>query len=112
MLDCQKMGLLRKIPIDTNLNFYERPKKKSLILIFEKSKIEVDFNRNIVLIFTQNKVIKKYFPFKRNDLFLNEVKFFLNHVKKNKKIDKDLSILNGIKTLEFCLNLKKKQFHF
>ena len=100
------------ISVNLNLNFYERPKKKSLILIFEKSKIEVDFNRNIVLIFTQNKVIKKYFPFKRNDLFLNEVKFFLNHVKKNKKIDKDLSILNGIKTLEFCLNLKKNNFTF
>ena len=82
------------------------------ILIIGLGSIGQRHLRNIVLIFTQNKVIKKYFPFKRNDLFLNEVKFFLNHVKKNKKIDKDLSILNGIKTLEFCLNLKKKQFHF
>ncbi len=97
----------QKLTACINLNFYERPKKKSLILIFEKSKIEVDFNKNIVVIFTQNKVIKKKFLFNRNDLFLNEVSFFLNHIKKNKKINKDLNIINGIKTLNFCLDLKE-----
>jgi predicted dehydrogenase len=95
------------LTVNLNLNFYERPKKKSLILIFEKSKIEVDFNKNIIIIFTQDKIIKKNFSFNRNDLFLNEVNFFLNHIKKNKKINKDFNIMNGIKTLEFCQNLKK-----
>ena len=103
----QLKNKLQKLTVCINLNFYERPKKKSLILIFEKSKIEVDFNKNIVVIFNQNKVIKKNFLFNRNDLFLNEVSFFLNHIKKNKKINKDLNIINGIKTLKFCQDLKE-----
>ncbi len=34
------------------------------------------------------------------------MKFFVKHIKENKYIGKNLSIYNGIKTLQLALNLK------
>jgi predicted dehydrogenase len=98
---------LNTFTANLHLNFYERPKNKSIKLIFDKHKIYIDFSKNSLEIFTKNKVKKIYFHFNRNDLFLKEVKFFFNHIRIRKKIDDSLNINNGIKTLKFCLRLKK-----
>ena len=90
-----------------NLNYYEVPQKRTITLIYEDKKIEADLNKNTITYLYQKNIKKIRFNFKRNDLFLDEVKFFLTHVKKNKKINNSLNLFNGIKTLKFALDLKR-----
>lgn len=90
-----------------NLNYYEIPQKRTITFIYENKKIEADLNKNTITFFYKTKTKKMKFNFKRNDLFLDEVKFFLTHVKKNKKINNSLNLFNGIKTLKFAIDLKR-----
>ena len=90
-----------------NLNFLERPKKWKINLIGEKGSIEICLNTNKICIFKDKKKIIKKFKFKKNDIFLKEVKFFISKIKSKKKISNDLSLLHGIKVLKFALELKK-----
>ena len=96
-----------KILCNINLNYYEVPQKRAITLIYEDKKIEADLNKNTITYLNQKNIKKIRFNFKRNDLFLDEVKFFLTHVKKNKKINNSLNLFNGIKTLKFALDLKR-----
>jgi predicted dehydrogenase len=96
-----------KILCSMNLNFYERPKKRKIYLIGENGSINVCLNRQKVLIFKNNKTIAKKFTFKRNDIFIKEIKFFLSKIKYNNKITKSLNLFNGIKTLRFAIKLKR-----
>jgi hypothetical protein len=90
-----------------NLNFLERPKKRKIYLIGEKGSINVCLNSQKVLIFKNNKTIVKKFIFKKNDIFIKELKFFLSKIKSKNKISSSLNIFNGIKTLRFAIKLKK-----
>ena len=64
-------------------------------------------NTGEILIFQKKKIKKIQFKFDRNEIFKKQVKYFLNSVKTNKKIDKRYDVLNGIKSLSLALNLKK-----
>ncbi len=90
-----------------NLNYYEVPQKRTITLIYEDKKIEADLNKNIITYFFEKNIKKIKFNFKRNDLFLDEIKFFLTHVKRKKKINNSLNLFNGIKTLKFAIDLKR-----
>jgi predicted dehydrogenase len=91
-----------------NLNFYEVPAKKTLTLLYEKNKIEADFlKKTLVFEYSKNKKKIIKFKYKRNDLFINEMKYFISHLKKRKKISNKFNIINGIKTLKFAIKLKK-----
>ena len=68
--------------------------------------IFVDFNKNYFQKFVNKSTLKRKFLFSRNLTFINEMKFFVKHIKENKYIGKNLSIYNGIKTLQLALNLK------
>ena len=76
-------------------------------MIGSDGKIDVCLNKQKIEIFKNEKKIIKNFNFKKNDIFIKELNFFLKKVKKKKKINDDLNIFNGIKTLNFVLNLKK-----
>ena len=90
-----------------HLNYYEQPGKRQINLIFEKGKVSANLNtKKIVYQINQKKKVEK-FNFKRNDLFMSEIKYFFKHIKKNKKIDKSMNLFNGIKTLEIAMKLKK-----
>ena len=91
-----------------NLNFYETPPKKTLLLIYEKITIEADFLKKII-IFKNSKNKKKIvkFNYNRNDLFKSEMKYFFSHIKNKKKISDSFNINNGIKTLKFAIKLKQ-----
>ena len=55
-----------------------------------------------------NKISKKKFrfKFKRNDLFINEIKYFIRTLKKNKSIEKKYGLDKSIKVLRLALKLK------
>ena len=95
-----------KILCSMNLNFLERPKKRKIYLVGEKGSINVCLNSQKVLIFKNNKKIVKRFLFKKNDIFLKEIKFFLSRVKSKNVIPRSLNLFNGIKTLRFAIKLK------
>ena len=95
-----------KLFCNINLNYFERPKKRKFYLIGSSGSLVACFNTQRIQIFKngKKKVIK--FNFKRNDIFIKQIKFFISKVKSKKLISKDLNIYNGIKTLRFALKLK------
>jgi predicted dehydrogenase len=95
-----------KILCSMNLNFFERPKKRKIYLIGEKGSINICLNSQKVLIFKNRKIIVKKFKFKKNDIFIKEIKFFLTKIKSKNIISKSLNLFNGIKTLRFAIKLK------
>ena len=70
----------------------------------------IDFNKKKITTYLINKTYNKNFYFNSNDPYINEIKFFLKCIKKKKTIDRNLSILNGINTLNLTLKLKKNIF--
>lgn len=90
-----------------NLNYFERPKKRKLYLIGKDGTLVACFNSQKIHIINngRKRIIK--FNFKKNDIFIEEVKFFISMVKSKKIISKSLNLYNGIKTLRFALQLKK-----
>ena len=93
-----------------HLNFYERPKKRTIEILGERGKILCNLNTGEIFIFKNKKVKKIQFKFDRNEIFKKQIKYFLEAIKKNKKIDKRYDVLNGIKSLSLALNLKKNKW--
>ena len=96
-----------KIFCNINLNYFERPKKRKIYLIGNYGTLVACFNSQKIHIFKNGKKKILQFNFKKNDIFIKEIKYFISKVKSNKLIPKDLNIFNGIKTLRFALKLKK-----
>lgn len=99
-----------KVFCTISLNFFERPKKRKFFLVGKEGSIEACFNSQKIYIFKKGKKIIKHFHFKRNDIFIKELKYFISKVKSKKKIPNDLNLSNGIKTLIFALKLKRNFF--
>tara|TARA_B100000780_G_scaffold278899_1_gene254263 strand:- start:2683 stop:3699 length:1017 start_codon:yes stop_codon:yes gene_type:complete len=94
---------------DVHLNFYERPKKRLIEVLGKFGKITCNLHSGDVLVY-KNKNIKKYkFKFDRNNIFIKQMKYFLNSIKKNTKIEKSYDVLNGIISLKLALQLKKNK---
>tara|TARA_Y100000992_G_scaffold296350_2_gene258447 strand:- start:929 stop:1930 length:1002 start_codon:yes stop_codon:yes gene_type:complete len=89
-----------------NLNYYEIPQKRTITLIYDNQKIKADLNKKTITYETNSKIRRIKYKYHRNDLFLDEIKFFISCVKKKKFIDKSLNLYNGIKTLKFAIDLK------
>lgn len=96
----------KKIICNLNLNFFENPKNRTIKYIGDKGKLLADLNKNLIKIYTKNKILKKKFNFKRNDLFIDELKYFFKCIK-NKRKYHDLNIKYGIENLKFTLGLFK-----
>jgi len=90
-----------------HLNYYEQPGKRLINLVFENGRVLADLNSKKITYEKNDKKKTERFPYNRNDLFMSEIKYFLNHVKRNKKINNSMSLFNGIKTLKLALKLKK-----
>ena len=99
----------KKALCNIHLNFYERPKKRTIEILGEDGKISCNLNTGEIFIFKDKKIKKIQFKFDRNEIFKKQVKYFLDAIKKNKKIDKRYDVLNGIKSLSLALNLKKNK---
>ena len=101
-----------KLMCSITLNFFERPKKRKIFLIGKRGTLEACLNSQKIILHNngKRKIIK--FKFKKNDIFIKEIKYFMSCVKLNRKIPDQLNIKNGIKTLRFALNLKKNFYNF
>ena len=100
MISNKKKSILCNI----NLNFYEFPKNRTIKMIGSKGKLIANLNSQEITIYTRKKIFKKKFNFKRNDLFLNELKYYFNCIRQ-KKFSHSLDINYAIKNLKFTLKL-------
>tara|TARA_B100000579_G_scaffold16581_1_gene11748 strand:+ start:137 stop:1135 length:999 start_codon:yes stop_codon:yes gene_type:complete len=89
-----------------HLNFFERPKKREIKLLGENGKIECDLNKLEINIFKNKNLKSIKFNIDRNEIFKDELKYFLKCIKNKKKISSDYDVLNGIKSLKIALKLK------
>lgn len=89
-------------------NYFERPRSRIIKIIGSKGKIEADLNKHTVTTYVGKKTTTKKFTYKRNEVFLKEIEYFLNCIKKNKSIEKFYNVNNGIKSLDLAVKLKKK----
>ena len=99
-----------KFTVNLHLNYYTRPKKRYIKIILEKGILYADLSKNYFQKYSNKLVFKKRFLFSRNLTFINEMKFFIKNIKEKKIIKKNLSIYNGIKTLQFAMNLKNNKW--
>ena len=97
-----------KILCNVRSNYFERPKSRIIKILGSNGKIEADLNKQIITLHKGKKVLIKRFNYKRNQIFIKEIRYFLSCIKNNKSIDKNYNIENGIKSLELAINLKKK----
>lgn len=89
-----------------SLNYYEISRKREINIIFDYASIKADLISQKITIDTGNKKKIISLPYERNTLFKNEILFFRKHIRENKKIPKQFSLENGIKSLELALRLK------
>ena len=97
-----------QLSCNLHLNFYEQPGKRQINLIFEKGKILADLNNNKIIYENNKKKKIEKFYFRRNDLFISEIKYFFKHIKSDQMIGDSMNLYNGIKTLELAMQLKSK----
>ncbi len=96
----------QKIFCNLHLNFFERPKKREIQLLGEKGKIECDLNKLEINIFKNKNSRKIKFNVNRNEIFKNQLRYFLKCIKNKKKISNDYDVLNGISSLKIALKLR------
>ena len=72
----------KKSICNIHLNFYERPKKRTIEILGNKGKILCNLNTGEVSVFVGKKFKKFQFKFDRNEIFKKQIKYFINSVKK------------------------------
>ena len=90
-----------------SLNYFERPKARKIELIGSKGKIKANLMDNTIEINKGKKNKKIKFKIDKNLIFKKEIEYFINVIKKNKKVDKNFDIFSGIKVLSNCLKILK-----
>lgn len=90
-----------------SLNYFERPKARNIELIGSEGKIKADLINNTIELNKGKKNKKIKFKINKNLIFKKEIEYFINVIKKNKKVDKNLDIFSGIKVLKNCLKILK-----
>ena len=99
-----------KLICSLTLNYFERPKRRQIRIIGTKGSLLACLNKQKIEIYKNNKTKILKFRYKKNDIFKKQINFFLDHLKKNKKVSKKFNIFNGLETAAFALQLKKKSF--
>ena len=99
----------KKILCNINLNYYEIPKHRTIKLILNNGVVEADLNKQIIVENINGKKLIKQFKFNKNDIFIKELKYFYNCVKKKQKPKFIYTILSDLETITLALNIKKKK---
>ena len=91
-----------KITANIHLDYYTNPPKRDYDIFFEQGRIHLDYYLNEMNIHSQNKCEKiTAEDFVRNNLFVEEIKAFLDAVSSKKPSPIDLG--EGLKSLKLAL---------
>ena len=73
-----------------HLDYLQKPPKRLTEIVGTEGRIEFDYYANKAILFTHNNIIGEEFKvdnnFDRNDMFLEEMKQFINSIKSNELI--------------------------
>ena len=92
-----------------NLNFLDSPQESFFILNFQKGSVKWIYNKNIVKVKNYNSKTKvyKFQRFKRNQMFKDQTKNFIEKVLKRKFSSK--SLLDSFNTIKLIKKIKLNQ---
>lgn len=101
--------LKNRIVGEVHLDYFQRPEFKSCKIKGTKGTLYWDSSTNEIKIFNHRskkwKSILKIKNFQKNLMYINEIKYFFNHVKKKEKTMNDIN--DGINTLQIVLDAKR-----
>jgi predicted dehydrogenase len=87
-----------------HLDFYQNPPKRIIEIVGTKGRLEFDYYSSVLKhFFCNTKKVKTYRlnKFKRNDMFIDEMKNFLYCIKNN--LNSPISIKESVKSLKLCI---------
>lgn len=92
---------------EINMNYLLRKYSRTCQIVGENAMLEWDYYKNSLKFFEnkEERTIWENKSFKRNDMFLEEMKHFLDCIRKNKETDIDLN--EGLKSLKVVMAAKK-----
>ena len=75
-----------------HLDFMQKPPERKLEIVGDKRKLYFDYYKNQISIVNRNGTVKKLIEknFKRNDMFINEIKTFFKNINQNLKIHSNI----------------------
>jgi predicted dehydrogenase len=86
-----------------HLNFFEKNKERFLRLAFDEASLLIDFIENSLTIKTNNGLeVKKLPHFERNQLFIDQINFFMSKIQNYDVVDSLHSIEESQKIIEIC----------
>jgi predicted dehydrogenase len=94
----------RRIPANIHLDYLQSPPSKKCVFIGEEGKIYCDYNSNLVELYTAESKRGESFRFdnfKRNDMFINEMKHFIACLRGDEK--SSIDIYESMKGLRIAL---------
>lgn len=91
----------RSIPVSVHGDFFQSPPVRRCTVIGDQGRIEIDLLKNELILYREDIKTYQYPHFKRNDMFLNELKDFMEGIKRNKTPSIDLS--DGVISLKMAL---------
>jgi len=89
------------------LDFIQSNKERYIKIVAKGGEIYLDFNKYTLQITKKNKTKKFNFARDKNLMYINELKFFLDHFQKRKKITSIYNEINAFKSLKLALKIKK-----
>jgi predicted dehydrogenase len=95
-----------KIIVELHLDYFQTPSKRTCAIIGTKGQIKWDWKNDYVQIFKNKKwMTKKYKKIDQNKMYVDEIIYFLDCVKK-KKVPKN-SIIDSIESQKIALAIKE-----
>lgn len=108
---CCLIYVEKDLLVNVKLDFLNKNLFRCLIFIFDKGKININFNKNqitTIYLYNNKKIVKsKTYKINRNNLFKKMIVDFMGYKIKGKN---NILLDSGIETLNLCLGIKKKQF--
>lgn len=94
---------------EVNINYLQRNYSRNCQIVGEKGSLEWDYYNNILTFYDNNtrkkKIIWNDMAFERNQMYLEEIRHFVDCIRRNKKPLIDLE--EGLKSLKVVLSAKK-----
>ena len=97
-----------KSTANIHLNYLNNPPERKIEIIGTKGQIQFDYYKNEVLLYVNGKKSKKMklINFDRNQLFVDEIKYFLKLVKDNKSITSN--IIDAFEVTDIALKASRR----
>ena len=101
------LNSIDKATANIHLNYLSNPPARKIEILGSKGQIQFDYYKNEVLLYVDGKrtAKKKVINFDRNQLFVDEIKYFLKLVKDNKSITSN--IIDAFEVADIALKASK-----